>query len=95
MTFESSKFSGKPVFSQERKDKLTAVYNNDNYITLYRYDIPHKEYNESREGITSKKELLGAWFTSSLEDFKIYIRTRMPGGKLVSCSCRKEYTRFI
>lgn len=60
------------------------VYEDPNFVTLYRYENPTVEYDESREGVVSKQEFVGQWYTGNLGDLKTYVRRRRPGGKLVT-----------
>jgi len=68
----------------ERKEKLKQLYNSNEYASLYRYDTPNTEYDEKREGVISKKEIIGDWFTSNIQDLKDYIKTRSVNGSIIA-----------
>ena len=64
--------------------KLLEVYEDENYETLFRYENPEIPYDERREGVVSRKDLVGSWFTNNVDDLKTYIKARQPGGKIVA-----------
>jgi hypothetical protein len=69
------------------------VYSDPDFATLYRYENPTVPYDERREGVVSRQELRGAWFTDNLRDLKTYTRTRIRGqrgGRFVVVRVRKE-----
>ncbi|MFZ2523295.1 MAG: hypothetical protein WAW92_02810 [Minisyncoccia bacterium] len=55
------------------------IYENESFVTLYRYENPAVAYDESREGTVSKPELVGQWYTNNLGDLKTYVKSRQPG----------------
>lgn len=68
----------------ERKEKLKQLYHNNEYTSLYRYDTPNTEYDERRENVVSKKEIIGNWFTDNIQDLKDYIKTRSTNGSIIT-----------
>ena len=68
----------------ERKEKLKQLYHNNEYTSLYRYDTPNTEYDEKRENVVSKKEIIGNWFTDNIQDLKNYIKTRSTNGSIIT-----------
>lgn len=66
------------------------IYEDENFVTLYRYENPSVSYDESREGVVSKQELVGQWYTDNLSDLKTYVKSRQPGGKLVTIRIRRD-----
>lgn len=68
----------------ERKEKLKQLYHNNEYTSLYRYDNPNTEYDEKRENVVSKKEIIGNWFTDNIQDLKDYIKTRSTNGSIIT-----------
>lgn len=68
----------------EKHEVPKNVYEDPNFVTLYRYENPAVVYDETREGVVSKQEFVGQWYTDKLGDLKTYVRRRRPGGKLVS-----------
>lgn len=69
------------------------LYQDPNYITLYRYENKTIPYDESREGIVSKRTIIGAWFTNSLDDLRTYFISRVQGtrgGNFVTVRVKKE-----
>ncbi len=71
----------------------TDLYRNPDYVSLYRYENPTRPYNEEREGIVSKRELIGGWYTDSFADLSAYTRTRIKGqrgGRFVVVRIKKE-----
>ncbi len=67
-----------------QQDRLVAVYEDPNSVTLYRYEKPAAPYNERREGAVSKRSIIGQWFTNNLDDLGTYIKMRQPGGRVVA-----------
>jgi hypothetical protein len=63
--------------------KLLEVYQDENYETLYRYENITTPNNQEREGVVSKQELIGNWFTNNQDDLATYIKARQPGGNVV------------
>ncbi|MBI2410263.1 hypothetical protein HYV30_04500 [Candidatus Kaiserbacteria bacterium] len=59
------------------------MYQDPNFVTLYRYENPSVSYDEGREGIISKQALICGWFTDNLNDLRTYIKMRHPGGRIV------------
>ena len=79
------KMETNPLGSREEKNEsLFSLYKNEDYVTLYRYENPETQYDNSREGIVSKKEIIGTWFTTELKDLKDYIKSRPVGGKIIT-----------
>lgn len=70
----------------ERAEKLAQIYNDDSYVTLYRYENPNHVYDadSSREGVVSKQEIVGQWFTDNINDLKTYSHMRKPGGRIAT-----------
>ena len=66
------------------------VYEDANFVTLYRYENPTIAYDESREGTVSRQELIGQWYSDNIEDLKTYIKARTPGGKLVTIRIHRD-----
>lgn len=70
------------------------LYQNPDYVSLYRYENPSgNPYDTNREGVVSKIDLVGAWFTNNLTDLKTYTRMRMKGrrgGKFIVVRVRKD-----
>lgn len=60
---------------------LKDLYQDPSYISLYRYENPNLPYDEDREGIVSKKGLIGSWYTDNLDDLKTYTFMRIKGQK--------------
>ncbi len=78
---------------QEKLKKLTQAYNDDGYVTLYRYENPNKSYDATdnpREGIVSKQEVVGQWFTDNISDLKAYSHMRKPGGRITTVRIPKS-----
>ena len=69
---------------------LIDIYRDSRYVTLYRYENPSSPYDEDREGIVSKKSLIGGWFTNNLSDLRTYIKMRQPGGTIVTIRILKD-----
>lgn len=67
------------VFSENLLLSRKEIYQDTAYITLYRYENKNVPYDESREGVVSKKILVGAWFCDSIEDLKTYFIQRVQG----------------
>ena len=72
-----------PASPETGKENKARLYENTDYVTLYRYENPEIPYDEGREGVVSKKTLIGTWFTDNLNDFKTYVHMRPPRGRLV------------
>lgn len=70
--------------------KILETYQDENYETLFRYENPETPYDENREGVVSKRELVGGWFTNRIDDLKTYIKGRQPGGKIVAVRVLKS-----
>ncbi len=68
----------------ERKEKLKQLYHNNEYTSLYRYDTQNTKYDERRENVVSKKEIIGNWFTDNIQDLKDYIKTRSTNGSIIT-----------
>lgn len=71
----------------------TELYKNSAYVSLYRYENNTIPYDEKREGVVSKKELVGDWYTDNLADLKTYTLTRIRGkrgGKFIVVRVKKE-----
>lgn len=66
------------------------IYEDENFVTLYRYENPDTSYDETREGTVSRQELVGQWYTDNLNDLKTYVKSRQPGGKLVAVRIRHD-----
>lgn len=69
------------------------LYRDPNYTSLYRYENPTIPYDEGREGIVSKKDLIGTWYTDNLDDLKAYSLTRIQGkrgGKFVVIRVKED-----
>jgi len=80
---------------EENPVSMREMYSDDSYVTLYRYEKPTEDYNESREGSVSKREIVGQWFTDKPEDLKTYIKMRQPGGIIVTIRVPKtDLTQF-
>jgi len=74
-----------------------SVINNDidnhkNTIRLYRIENKNIPYDESREGIVSKKEIIGGFFTDNIDTLSNYIRKNQSqdGIKLVYIDIHKN-----
>lgn len=70
------------------------IYKDPNYVSLYRYENPsNNQYDERREGSVSRREIVGNWFTDSINDLKTYTRTRIRGqrgGRFVVVRVKKD-----
>lgn len=69
------------------------LYKDPNYVSLYRFENPTIPYDESREGVVSKSDLIGNWYTASLSDLKTYTIQRIKGqrgGRFVVIRVKKE-----
>ncbi|GEM_PF-1955350 len=75
------KFNEAKIFEQGNNP-----YENPENTVLYRYENPAHPYLEKREGIVSKKELIGSWYCDDLKDLKGYTLARKPGGRFVVVS---------
>ncbi len=70
--------------------RLLEIYQDNDYKTLYRYDNPNTAYDDRREGIVSRKELIGSWFTDRIDDLATYIKGRQPGGRILLVRAKKD-----
>ena len=77
-------FNLPPKSLQEQNNSLEQIYKNPDFVTLYRYENPTVPYDPRREGDVSKETLIGSWFTSKIDQLKVYIKMRQPGGKVVT-----------
>jgi hypothetical protein len=68
----------------EKYEVPKNVYEDPNFVTLYRYENPAVTYDETRDGVVSKQDIVGQWYTDNLGDLKTYIKARKPGGRLVA-----------
>lgn len=59
------------------------IYQDPNYVTLFRYEKPKESYDEAREGIVSKKELVGQWFSDDISYIKGMMLKKNPDGRIV------------
>lgn len=80
---EESVFNSTPQQLEPEPLSLEDIYRSPHFVTVYRYENPSSSYDESREGIVSKRTLVGNWFTMNVGDLRTYIKTRQPGGKIV------------
>jgi len=81
------------AISETPKTSRKEIYQDPSYTTLYRYENKTIPYDDSREGIVSKKALIGAWFTNSLDDLRTYFTSRVQGvrgGNFIAVRVRNE-----
>ena len=69
------------------------IYQNPDYVTLYRFENTNVPYDGQNEGATSKQEIVGAWFCDSLQALRIYTIQRINGvrgGNFVTVRVRND-----
>lgn len=56
-----------------------ALYQNPDYVTLYRFENPNDPYDNSRHGETSLDQHVGQWYTDDIDQLFTYAISKIKG----------------